>query len=64
LVGHLEPRLLLDQLRDLHHFREAPALRLREGRVSTDAHDVADVRLVLLVVGVELVRAADHLLYR
>src|SRR6266540_3923201 len=38
------------------------SLRLRERAHLDDADHVADVRLVLLVVRVELLRAADHLL--
>src|SRR5256714_997726 len=46
-------------LRDL---RQSPVLRLRERPRLDDAHDVADLRLVALVVRVELRRAADDLL--
>src|SRR5262245_8707792 len=49
-------------LSDLEDLREPPALRLRERTRLDDADDVAGLRLVLLVVGVELLRAADHLL--
>src|SRR6476469_8996294 len=49
-------------LRHLEDLGQAPALRLREGACLDDADDVARLRLVLLVVGVELLRAADHLL--
>src|SRR5690348_10956845 len=50
LAGHLE------------HLVEAPALGRRERPGLDDLHHVADLRLVLLVVRVELLRAADHLL--
>src|SRR5256885_557551 len=46
----------------LHDLGQAPRLRLRERPRLDDADDVADVRLVLLVVRVELRRAADDLL--
>src|SRR5207244_7343326 len=49
-------------LRCLHHFGEPPVLRLRERARLDDAHDVADLRRVLLVVRVELRRAANDLL--
>src|SRR5204863_7294696 len=42
--------------------REPPTLRLRQRPRLDDADAVADVRLVLLVVCVELERTADHLL--
>src|SRR5437764_4202189 len=47
---------------DLHDFRQAPVLRLRERAGLDDPDDVADLRLVLLVVSVELGRAPDDLL--
>src|SRR6185437_1019970 len=49
-------------LRGLHDFGEAPVLRLRERTRLDDAHDVADLRGVLLVVRVELRRTPDDLL--
>src|SRR6476659_2431601 len=49
-------------LRHLEDLGEAPALRLRERARLDDADEVAGLRLVLLVVRVELRRAADHLL--
>src|SRR5213078_2490415 len=47
---------------DLHDLREAPVLRLRQRARLDNADDVADLCLVLLVVGVELRRAPDDLL--
>src|SRR5919201_96506 len=47
---------------DLQDLGEAPVLRLRQRPRLDDADDVADVRLVLLVVRVELGRPADDLL--
>src|SRR5919108_5443049 len=47
---------------DLKHLGEAPLLRLRERAGLDDADDVAHLRLVALVVGVELRRTADDLL--
>src|SRR5205085_2487323 len=49
-------------LRGLHDLVQAPVLRLRERARLDDAHDVADLRGVLLVVRVELRRAANDLL--
>src|SRR5437868_2818756 len=49
-------------LRDLEHLGEAPVLALRQRPRLDDAHRVADLRLVALVVGVELRRAPDDLL--
>src|SRR5205085_9763839 len=49
-------------LRRLHHVREPPVLGLREWARLDDAHDVADLGRVLLVVRVELRRAANDLL--
>src|SRR5437868_12113978 len=46
----------------LHDLCEAPVLGLRERARLDDPDDVADLRLVLLVVGMELGRAADDLL--
>src|SRR5262249_27510337 len=46
----------------LHHFSEPPVLRLRQRTRLDDADDVADVRLILRVVRVELDAAADDLL--
>src|SRR5919204_2248926 len=46
----------------LEYFGEAPVLRLRERAGLDDAHEIADLRRVLLVVGVELRRAPDDLL--
>src|SRR5262245_40559324 len=54
----LSPR----SLGDLEDLGETPALRLRQRPRLHDADEVADVRLVLLVVRVELHRPADHLL--
>src|SRR5205085_9733014 len=54
--------ILAGSLRRLQDFREAPVLRLRERPGLDDADEVADVRLVLLVVGVELDRAPDDFL--
>src|SRR6266508_5420879 len=48
-------------LRGLQHLSQTPVLRLRERTRLDDAHQVADLRLVLLVVGVELHAAPDHL---
>src|SRR5207302_5967111 len=45
-----------------HHLGEPPALRARERPRLDDPDDVADVRLVALVVRVELPRAPDDLL--
>src|SRR4051812_10508705 len=47
---------------DLLDFHEPPVLRLRERPRLDDPDDVADVRLVLLVVRMELAAAPDHLL--
>src|SRR5207249_878565 len=49
-------------LGDLDDLGQAPVLRLRQGPRLDDADDVAHVCAVLLVVRVELDRAADHLL--
>src|SRR6185503_748975 len=49
-------------LRHLEDLSEPPALRLRQRARLDDADDVAGLRLVLLVVGVELLRAPDDLL--
>src|SRR6266542_4316354 len=49
-------------LRHLEDLGEPPALRLRERAGLDDADDVPGLGLVLLVMGVELRRAADHLL--
>src|SRR4030095_658374 len=46
----------------LEHFGEAPVLRLAEWTGLDDADEVADLGRVLLVVRVELRRAADDLL--
>src|SRR6185295_13008468 len=46
---------------DLHDFCETPVLRLRERARLDDPDDVADLRLVLLVMRVELGRAAHDL---
>src|SRR4051812_46085553 len=46
----------------LHDLCQPPALRLRQRTGLDDAHDVARLRRVALVVGMELGRAADHLL--
>ena len=60
VVGHAETRLLLDHFADLDDLGEAPVLRLRERARLDDADDVADLRLVLLVVGVELASSAGR----
>ena len=62
VVGHLEARFLLDHFATSTIFGEAPVLRLRQRPRLDDADDVADVRRVLLVVGVELHGAPDDLL--
>src|SRR4051794_1855854 len=65
VVRNLQTCLLLDHQslpRLLHDLREAPVLRLRERARLDDPDDVADARGVLLVVRVELARAADDLL--
>src|SRR5215218_2639026 len=49
-------------LRGLHDFGEAPVLRLRQRPGLDDADDVSGLRLVLLVVRVEALGAADDLL--
>src|SRR5207248_11221560 len=49
-------------LSSLHYLGQAPALRLRQWARLDDAHDVADVRGVLLVVSVELDAPPDDLL--
>src|ERR1700722_7502210 len=49
-------------LRFLDDFGEAPVLGLRERARLDDANHVADRGGVLLVVGVQLARAADNLL--
>src|SRR4051794_30721592 len=46
----------------LHNLGQAPVLRLRQRSRFDNPDDVADLRLVLLVVGVEPRRAADDLL--
>src|SRR6266542_2855275 len=48
--------------RGLQDLDEPPVLALRQRPRLDDADDVADLRLVLLVVRMELRRAADHLL--
>src|SRR5919108_2896843 len=48
--------------RRLHDLGQSPVLRLRERARLDDADDVADLRLVALVVRVELRRAANDLL--
>src|SRR2546423_15613402 len=48
--------------RRLHDFGQAPVLLLREWARLDDADEIAHLRLVLLVVRVELRRAADDLL--
>src|SRR3989440_11113689 len=48
--------------RRLHDFGQAPVLLLRERTRLDDADEIAHLRLVLLVVRVELRRAADDLL--
>src|SRR5262249_36626524 len=49
-------------LRNLHDLGKPPVLRLRERARLDDPNDVADLRLVLLVVGVKLRGAPDDLL--
>src|SRR5436190_2724006 len=46
----------------LDHLEEAPALRAGEWPGLDHAHDVALLRLVLLIVRAQLAAAADHLL--
>src|SRR5438034_1231759 len=53
---------IIGLLRHLEDLGQPPALRLRKRARLDDADDVARLRGVLLVVGVELRRAPDHLL--
>ena len=64
VVGDLEAGFLLDHRppRHLDDLGEPPVLRLRERARLDDPDDVADVRLVPLVVRVELAELADDLL--